>query len=47
MTSECWVCQLLIPCHETAEWAITTKYTGLGGPTRTRYCDEHFLNRLR
>lgn len=39
-----------IPCKQEAVWAITTEYVapGPGGaPTRTRYCDEHFLERLR
>lgn len=40
----------LVPCHVDAEWEITTEYAadGPGGaPTKTRYCDEHFLERLR
>lgn len=39
-----------IPCHDGAEWAITTERPGDGpggAPTRTWFCDEHFLARLR
>lgn len=39
-----------IPCYEEAEWSILTEYPGDGpggAPTRTWYCDEHFLTRLR
>lgn len=45
----------LVPCHEDAEWEITTSHfpgeptdpEHPGAPTKTRYCDEHFLRRLR
>lgn len=44
----------LIPCHEPAEWAITTsRFPGdphdpdqPGAPTRTRYCYRHFGERF-
>ncbi|WP_330633754.1 hypothetical protein [Halocatena halophila] len=39
-----------IPCQDEAEWVITTAYPGDGpggAPTSTRFCDEHFLARLR
>lgn len=34
----------LVPCHDEAEWVITTHD---GPTTRATYCDEHFLARLR
>ena len=45
----------LVPCHETAEWEVTTsRYPGNpadpdqpGAPTRSRYCDEHFAERAK
>lgn len=45
----------LVPCHETAEWRITTsRFPGdtldpdhPGAPTAARYCEEHFTERLR
>ena len=39
-----------IPCQREAEWEITTEYAsgGPGGaPTRTRYCEQHFFERLQ
>ena len=44
----------LVPCHETAEWTITTsRFPGdphepdrPGAPTRTRYCYGHFGERI-
>lgn len=44
----------LVPCHETAEWRVTTsRFPGdpfapdhPGAPTSTRYCEEHFKARL-
>ena len=44
-----------IPCREEGVWKITTsKFPGdpldedhPGAPTSTRYCDEHFADRLR
>lgn len=35
----------LIPCHETAKWEITRNLPG--APTRSRYCPEHYLERLQ
>ena len=44
----------LVPCHDTAEWAVTTsRFPGdpfdpdhPGAPTQTRYCPEHFAEKL-
>ena len=45
----------LVPCHEDAEWEITTSWFPgdtldpdfPGAPTSSRYCREHFAERLQ